>query len=316
MNRQRDIEDSALDWLIRKEEPDWSHADQAELDAWLAEAMAHKAAFWRAEYGWRAADRIGSLGTRDHDDSQSGLSTGRWWPALIAASLIAAVGIGSFALAPAQVREAQYDSPIGGHRVIPLADGSKVELNTATVVRTVLTKETREVWLDSGEAFFEVAHRDGMPFVVHAGKQTVTVLGTKFSVRRDRDRVTVNVLEGRVRVDNGDESAGRAAIITAGDFAVTRGPSTLIASKSEERVESALAWRNGMLNFDQTSLYEVAAEFNRYNRKPIVIGDADAGRILIGGSFRASNADGFARLLRDAYGLKVEENAGHIKISR
>ena len=316
MKRQRAIEDRALDWLIRKEEPDWSDIDQAELDAWLAEAMAHKAAFWRAQYGWREADRIASLGTRIHDDARTGRSAGRWWPVLVAASLIAAVGFGSFELSPIKVREARYHTQIGGHRIIPLADGSKVELNTATVVRTVVTEQAREVWLDSGEAFFEVAHRDGLPFVVHAGKQTVTVLGTKFSVRRDRDRVTVNVLEGRVRIDNGKESVGRAAIITAGDFAVTRGPSSLIGSKSEEHVESALAWRNGMLNFDQTSLYDVATEFNRYNRKPIVIGDAEAGRIPIGGSFRASNADTFVRLLRDAYGLKVEENAEHIKISR
>jgi transmembrane sensor len=38
---------------------------------------------------------------------------------------------------------------------------------------------------------------------VHAGKRTITVLGTKFSVRREKDRVTVNVVEGRVRVDDG-----------------------------------------------------------------------------------------------------------------
>ena len=317
MSRQRAIEDKALDWLIRKEEPDWSPMDQSELDAWLAEEMAHKAAFWRAEYGWREADRIGSLGAPDHAPSPPGLSTGRWWPVLVAASLIAAVGIGSVAVAPVQVREARYDTPVGGHRVIPLADGSKVELNTATVVRTVLTEQSREVWLDAGEAFFEVVHREGLPFVVYAGKQTVTVLGTKFSVRRDRDgRVIVNVLEGRVRVDNGKDSAGRAAIITAGDIAVTRGPSSLIASKSEEHVESALAWRNGMLNFDQTSLSDVAAEFNRYNSKPIVMADADVASISIGGSFRASNADAFVRLLRDAYGVKVEENADYIKISR
>lgn len=315
MSRQREIEGQALDWLIRKEEPGWTATEEAALDAWLSEAMAHKAAFWRAEYGWGEADRIGSLGPRDEEDQVSARPAVRWWPILVAASLVAAVGIGSFALAPKQVERARYETPIGGHRMVPLADGSKVELNTATTIRTAMADDAREIWLDSGEAFFEVAHRNGQPFVVHAGKQTVTVLGTKFSVRRDRGRVSVNVLEGRVRVDNGNGSSG-GAIITAGDFAVTRGSSTLIASKSEARVESALAWRDGMLNFDQAPLSEVVAEFNRYNRKPIVLGDPETGRITIGGTFRASNVDAFVRLLRDAYGLKVEENTQQVKIFR
>lgn len=316
MSRHRAIENQAFDWVVRKEEPGWAAEDQAELDAWLSEAMAHKAAFWRAEYGWRAADRIGSLGPADYEEAASGRPTMRWWPILAAASLAAAIGLGSFALAPRPIEQARYATPIGGHRIVPLVDGSTVELNTATTIRTAMADDVREIWLDSGEAFFAVAHRNGQPFVVHAGKQTVTVLGTKFSVRRDQGRVSVNVLEGRVRVDNGNGRGSGAAIITAGDFAVTRGTSTLIASKSEERVESALAWRDGMLNFDQAPLSEVVAEFNRYNRKPIVVGDPETGQITIGGTFRASNVDAFLRLLRDAYGLKVEENTQQVKISR
>jgi len=317
VNRHRAIEGQAHDWLVRKEEPGWTAEDQAELDAWLSEEMAHKAAFWRAEYGWQEADRIRSLGPNDdYEEPVFRRSIVQWWPVLAAASLVAAIGIGSFTPAPKQLQQARYETPVGGHRIVPLTDGSKVELNTATKIRTAVADDTREIWLDSGEAFFEVAHRNGQPFVVHAGKQTVTVLGTKFSVRRDQGRLSVNVLEGRVRVDNSDGKASGAAIVTAGDFAVTRGSSILVVSKSEEHVESALAWRDGMLNFDQASLSEVIAEFNRYNRKPIVLGDPETGRITIGGTFRASNVDAFVRLLRDAYGLKVEENTEQVKIFR
>lgn len=320
MSRHRAIEDRAIEWLIAKDEPDWSEAEQGALDTWLAESMAHKAAYWRAEQGWRAADRVRSLGARDGGAASPAPPERRWWPALIAATIIAVIGISSYSLvpgtgAPTEVAQARFDTPLGGRRIIPLSDGSKVELNTASIVRTAITENHRDVWLDSGEAYFEVAHREGLPFVVHAGQQTVTVLGTKFSVRRDKDRVTVNVLEGRVRVEDRQNGGARAAIISAGDFAVARGTSTLIASKSPEHVENALAWRDGMLSFDQTALSEVAAEFNRYNRKPIEIDDSEAAQIRVGGSFEASNVAGFVRLLRDAYGLKVEENAERIKIS-
>ena len=54
----REIEQQAALWLVRREEPEWTAADEAMLAAWLEESMAHKAAFWRLEFGWREADRI------------------------------------------------------------------------------------------------------------------------------------------------------------------------------------------------------------------------------------------------------------------
>lgn len=323
MRRQEAIEDQALDWLIRRDGPDWTDDEQAELDAWLEESMAHKAAFWRADHGWKQADRIRSLGFGSDAPEEDRPSGRKWLPAAIAASLVATVGIGTFALAPQfadqpvpVLQQAKFDTPVGGQRTIPLEDGSMVELNTQTVIRTAVDETRREVWLDAGEAFFEVAHRNGEPFVVHAGRKTITVLGTKFSVRRDEDgRVTVNVLEGRVRVDDAEAIQDRAAIITAGDIAMSRGTSTLITRQAEAKVDAALAWREGLLSFDQAPLAQVVAEFNRYNKSRLVVTDAEAARIPIGGSFEASSADSFVRLLHDAYGLRIERNDNMVKIS-
>lgn len=323
MSVAAEIEDRAARWLIRREEAEWSPVEQAELDAWLEESMAHKAAYWRLEHGWREADRIGALGGGMDYAPQADRYTSRrqWWTrAAVAASLMAIVGVGAtmFELGPekpAVVAEATFNTPVGGHRTVPLSDGSKVEMNTATVLRTAVTEESREVWLDQGEAYFEVAHLEGRPFVVHAGSRKVTVLGTKFSVRRDGEKVTVSVLEGKVRVDDANAQTVPAAIITAGDVAIARGPSTLLTARSEERVENGLAWRDGMLTFDQSTLGEAATEFNRYNRKRIEITDPEAANIRIGGTFKASNVDAFVRLLRDAYGLKVETGADAVKIS-
>jgi len=318
MNRHQAIEDQALDWLIRRDEPDWSDGDQAELDKWLDESMANRAAWLRAEHGWAQADRVRSLGAWENRP-KSDYRRPIWVPTAIAASLLLAVGIGGYSLAPQfadqpAARQTRFDTPVGGHKVVSLADGSRIELNTESVVRAAVNEKRRDVWLDSGEAYFEVKHRDGEPFVVHAGSRTITVLGTKFSVRRDNDRVTVNVIEGRVRVDDGQGGNSSAAIITAGDTAIARAGSTLIAPKSEERVEGALAWRDGMLTFNLIPLSEVAAEFNRYNRTQLSV-DPSAADIPIGGTFQASNVDAFARLLHDAYGLKTEQDGDRIKIS-
>ena len=318
-----DIEDCAARWLIRREEAEWSLAEQAELDAWLEESMAHKAAFWRLQHGWRKADRIGSLGGGSEYRPQGSRYAPRqhWWTKVaIAASLVAVIGVGATMSELGRknsivVADAAFNTPIGGRRIVPLSDGSKVEMNTGTVLRTAVTERKREIWLDKGEAYFEVARVEGRPFVVHAGSRTVTVLGTKFSVQRDGEKVTVSVVEGKVRVDDSKAQKIPAAIITAGDIAIARGASILLMPGSEERVENALAWRDGMLTFDQLTLREAAAEFNRYNLRRIEIIDPEAAKIRIGGTFQASNIDAFVRLLSDAYGLQVQADAESIKIS-
>jgi transmembrane sensor len=319
MSSAQDIEGAAANWLIRREEPDWSADDEARLQAWIDESYAHKAAYWRLECGWRKADRIAALGSDAAAPLQRRRRVPDWrW-------LAAAASLAGVALIPALIPNvpprssepaaiARFQTPVGGHEQVKLADGSTAELNTATVIRADVSSKRREIWLDEGEAFFSVKP-SRIPFVVHAGPREVTVLGTKFSVSREDGRVRVAVVEGKVRVSGSDRSDPAAeATITPGDLLTAEGESTLVLQQAAARVERSLAWRDGMLQFDQTPLAAAAEEFNRYNgRKLVVVGQA--GTIPIGGSFRASNVDAFARLLQDAYGLRVEQAGNEMRIS-
>jgi transmembrane sensor len=191
-----------------------------------------------------------------------------------------------------------------------------MELNTATKVRASIDGRVRNVWLDHGEAYFEVAHDRAHPFVVHAGNRTITVLGTKFSVRRDGGQVYVAVVEGRVRVeDAGAPLRKQLAVLTAGDMALTKGSSTLLTPRSADRVADALSWRQGRLIFDQSTLGDAAEEFNRYNRKQLIVTDPAVAKIRIGGDFDADNVDAFVRLLQEAFGLKIQATGEELRIS-
>jgi transmembrane sensor len=322
MTRSQDIEAKAAEWLVRREQPSWSQADQAALDGWLEESMAHKAAFWRLEHAWQMADRIGALSVRDIAvrPRRTGLPL-KWWQAgALAASMVLAVafiGLHSRQTSSPGPSVDAFNTGLGGHRIVPLVDGSRIELNTATVLRTMISQTRREVWLDRGEAFFEVTHIEGSAFVVHAGSRVITVVGTQFSVRRDGDKVTVAVVKGRVRVEDMTPGESRATITAApGDVAIGLGSSTMVMSKPVAAVEDKLAWRDGRLVFDGTSLTEVADDFNRYNRQQLLISDPSVAAIRISGTFKALNVEAFVRLLKEAYGLKVESTAdGKLKIS-
>lgn len=317
MTTAREIEIRAAQWIARAEEASWSSSDQQQLEAWLNESDAHKAAYWRLETGWRAADRIGALGSRQEPVRRA--FEVKWlWGRVAAAAGAAALLVGTPLLIrnhqPSRPDTTLFQTPLGGHDRVALPDGSTVELNTSTVIRAGLSNASRDVWLERGEAFFSVKHLQ-VPFVVHAGSRLVTVLGTKFSVSREGDIVRVLVVQGKVRVSDSNETdPNPEATITRGDLLETASGSTLVVQNAEDRIERSLAWREGMLEFDQTRLADAADEFNRYNQRKLIV-TGSAATLRIGGSFRTSNVEAFVRLLHDAYGLRVEYTPTEMKIS-
>jgi ferric-dicitrate binding protein FerR (iron transport regulator) len=66
-----------------------------------------------------------------------------------------------------------------------------------------------------------------------------------------------------------------------------------------------LAWIDGKLIFDGNSLGDVVSEFNRYNREKMQIADASIAAFRIGGSYSATNPEGFAKRLR-TFGIRAE----------
>ena len=331
MSRAEQAHGEAADWLIAQAEGPLSAQEQADFDAWFNASEGNKAAYWRLEFGWEQADRVAALGQGPVELASDARDRPklRWWiPTAIAASVALVFGVLQFAIerpfsgssrsaAPVHITAHSYATAIGAKRVVGLSDGSRIQLNTSSKVRTEISAARREVWLDQGEAFFEVAHREHQPFIVHAGDRQITVLGTKFSVRRDGEKVVVTVLEGRVQLDElKDNRAMRSSIIVGGDIAMTAGAATLVTARSEERVESALSWRDGMLSFDEEPLTAIAAEFNRYNVKKLVLEGPSVGAVRITGTFPSDKPDAFARLLRDAYGFEIDDTEREIRVSR
>jgi len=316
MTRREEIENEAALWVARRADAETREAEADAFAAWIAASPDHKLAYWRLEQVWEEVDRLKALrkpGTRPARSSSPRL----WWIVGLAALLITGVFVGAREMSGHRFEHREnVETASGERRLISLADGSAVELNTATKLRADVSREAREVWLEQGEAYFEVAHDPGRPFVVHAGARTITVLGTRFSVRRDGDRVTVAVRDGRVKVAS--EGAGAApppALLTRGEMIVADGPSIFVAPPSEEKVEKALSWRAGLITLDQATLAEAAAEFNRYNAKPIVVAP-DAADLRISGAFEARNTAAFGRLLREGMGLQVDDGKDRMMISR
>lgn len=320
MNAQ-DVEARAAEWLIRRRDAaDWREEDAAELNAWLEESPAHLLAYWRLESAWERADRLTALRAQSKTGrliSASRKAAPFAMRIAAAAIVLAGLGVGASLFLPKEPQPSVYKTAIGGRETLTLADGSRIELNTDTEVRISGTARERQIALVKGEAYFDVKHDPNRLFVVLAGNRRIVDLGTKFIVRRDAERLEVSLLEGRARLESASDAFGPKAVeLEPGDMAIARANQTTLWKKPVETLEGTLAWRKGLLVFDETPLAQVAEEFNRYNRKKlVVVGDA-ARNLAIGGHFQAGNVETFARVAQATLGLRVHFTPDEIIITR
>lgn len=330
-------EQAAAAWLARLDREGWSPQAQAGLEAWLDAATAHRVAFLRARAAWEESGRLAALGA-----GRSSLEPprrGDWRHAFGGDREIAAAppehheararratwifGAATAAMALALVASLawfRYDKPVettyrtamGDLRTVPLADGSRITLSSDSAVRVSLGREERNVVLDRGEAFFEVSKDRSRPFVIAAGDRRVRVVGTRFAVRRGGDSgagLRVVVTQGLVQLESGPGADGRprpSTLLPAGSVALANGSGLVVSTGTVADAERALDWRNGFLDFNDTTLAEAAVEFNRYNRRKLVVADPVAGQLRIGGHFRWSNVDAFVRLLELGFPVQAE----------
>ena len=83
-----------------------------------------------------------------------------------------------------------------------LEDGSVVELDSKSKLEINFNSKSRKTTLISGQALFKVTKNKDKPFIVRAGNNTITVLGTEFTVKKYSDfTVDVKVKEGEVKVE-------------------------------------------------------------------------------------------------------------------
>ena len=315
MENAMETRSKASEWLVtRRAAADWSEADQAALDAWLAQSPANRIAYWRLEAAWNQAQRLTVL-RRPADAPRMGATRAGSVVRIVSAlALIAAIAAaGAFYVSMPTTKT--YATPIGGHLTVALSDGSKIELNTDTVLRLSDGAHARVASLEKGEAYFQIKHDTARPFSLSAGGHRVVDLGTKFSVRERADRVEIMLIEGRASIEAEDAGAQRA-VLKPGDVAIATRNSLSVLKKPIREMNDKLAWRQGMLSFKYVTLAEAAGEFNRYNDTKIIIADTHVAHLTIYGTFPAKDVAAFADAAQAYFQLHVVNRGGSVVISR
>lgn len=153
--------------------------------------------------------------------------------------------------------------PVGGFYTLQLEDKTKVWINSLTVLRfpVAFTEKVRKVYLE-GEAYFEVAHCDSLPFVVVTDELEVKVYGTEFNVNAYKNtRTKVVLVDGSVGVRV--PALGKEIGLQPNQMAeYARGMGTLQISEVEPYPH--IAWKDGEFVFDCETVEEIMERLARW----------------------------------------------------
>ncbi len=327
------IRDQAALRLMEKSlSENWSEVQQTDLENWLEQSLAHRTTYWRLEAAWDQTDRLAALrrphapsfaaqpvparsALRDHLTHKPLRHRGHLARYAAMIVMLAVVGAGLL-LHQAAPNYKTYATEIGGRQIITLEDGSQISLNTDSAIRINVTGTQRTIWLDRGEAYFDVRNGETQPFLVLVGDHQIRDIGTKFAVRRNADEnLRLSVTEGKVELNNA-HNAVKPVLITAGQQVSLNHKNITIEDKSIDSLTRDMSWRNGIIDFPFISLAEAASEFNRYNRTKIIVADDVTAKHSLAGSFATNDVDAFIRLSQRLFNLQVEHSGNQIILSQ
>jgi transmembrane sensor len=294
----------AAAWLARLRGPQRTADVERGFRNWMQADAEHAQAFEHLSERIEMVEQLRTKTLPEHwRPSHRARTRVRWMPQAIAASLVVAAALFWY------LDRSRFSTSVGEQRTLALKDGTRVYLNTDTRVLVRYDKDRRQIELASGEALFEVARHSAWPFIVKAGEQRITALGTSFVVRRDGNELSVLLVEGKVTVS----SSASTAALSPGQrwtIALNRRPTI-----DQPRLDKVTAWRQGQVALDGMSLGEAAREMNRYSAQKLIVESPEAASVKVGGFFRMGDSASFARAVAATYGFRVIEQTDEIVLA-
>lgn len=289
MTSEQRIFNQAAEWFAILQDDNMSKTDYQSWQAWLAEDPAHARVWQRVEALSQpfqtlagavpanlARETLGQI----HDSGRR--------------RALRLLGIGGTAIAASwllrglpwqawqyeyAVAHAAYRTGVGERQQFKLTDGTVLTLNTASAVDVDYGQDFRRIVLHQGEIHVESAHdiqAKSRPLVVDTQTARITALGTRFTVRSDRQSGHVAVFDGAVSVSPEKSAPMRVAAGQQARFTAFEVAADGDADLARE------AWSAGKMVADNIALQDFIHELDRYTAISIQVSPAVAQLRLVG----------------------------------
>lgn len=290
----RDVARAAAQWLALLESGTATEGDHAALQHWRDSHPQHEQTWQKAQ---TLRQRFGGLPQALAMASLDRPQPGRravLKRALGVAALVPTAWLISRQL-PIEAWRADVHTATGERKRLPLADGSSLQLNTATAVDVDLAQ--RRITLVDGELALNVPGTAAL--TVHTRYGELTLSQAEVCVRQLASGCRVSVLKGAVQVR---DLNGQLATLHAGQQAPlnTRGLGAWLPFDVLQ-----LGWRDGVLTAQDQGLGDFLRELERY-RPGVLRWEPRLETLRVTGSFRLDDTDRILNLLASTLGFKVQ----------
>ncbi|SDP56608.1 FecR family protein [Mucilaginibacter sp. OK268] len=186
-----------------------------------------------------------------------------WRNLAAAAAVVLAIGLAVLYRAPIlnlvdPVKQLKLTTNPGEYKQIYLADGTHIWLSPATTLSypEKFRGKLRDISIE-GEAYFEVKHDTGHPFVIQSGAVKTVVLGTSFDIQAyaHAKSIDVTVVSGKVGVSA--KASANTAMVTANQRTIYQKATASLVKENYPNASKFLDRRKGIFDFNGASLAEV-----------------------------------------------------------
>lgn len=290
-----------------------SAAERTAMEAWLADSPGNRREFQRVQRLWRGSGAALQPEAPDVDAAWGKVRRRirrpvRFLPVIgrvAAAVLLLLAGVWAWnVFQPPPQLVARQGAEMATEAFL-LPDGSRVWLHKESAIfyPESFTGNKRLVRL-SGEAYFEVARDEAHPFLIETDGAAVRVLGTSFGLMAYPDSSTawVQVNSGRVAFYPVDKES-RQVVLEKGEGAQLNKISGQL-QRLEPGAANRIAWRTKKLNFQNTTLEEMAATLESTYGVKIIFENAQLASCRFTASFDEEPLESVLQTLNTLFGIR------------
>jgi transmembrane sensor len=187
-----------------------------------------------------------------------------------------------------QATETKYNTlkiPRGGEYFLVLADGTKVWLNSETTLRfpVQFANDVRTVEL-TGEAYFEVARNEKVPFIVSSGDERIKVLGTQFNISSypDDQSILTTLVEGSVEITLEGNPAEKTTLKPSEQSYVSQNENRIL--KRNVDVSQYTSWKDGRFVFQDQMLEDIMKTLSKWYDVQVVFANENDKKLRFTGN--------------------------------
>lgn len=274
----------AIQWLSRLNQPKCSVKVRQQFQIWLHASVENTEAFNMIEQFWSCYADLQTLACQELQQArgfakrQQQIKRRRGMGLCLLGLMM--VYLGSDFDHWLSFGARSYRTAKGQSLNLQLSDGSHIQLNTDSRLLVADLFGWRKVWLQQGEAWFDIHHDPNNTFVIETAQGRIEDIGTRFNILTDRAKTIVTVEEGRIELVFGEAR-----------LAVDENQQAILDAKGHWQhktvtdTDTIAAWRSGLLIFQNQSLSDVLQQLSRYHQVEFTLAQDALKHKLISGRF-------------------------------